>query len=172
MKILFNKIILATLISTSLFANNLSLNHTNQNDDLAQMQSFFNNMVNQMMSNNIINDSFSSLNLSYPKLDMTNTKDKYILKFELAGMDKNDINLSINDDKILTIQGEKKYKKEDKSDKFVKQESYYGKFKRVVTLPKDANINKIKSKFKNGILEVTIDKLKSKKTFSKSLKIN
>ena len=166
MKNMLSKLAIVGLLSSSLFANGLFLSNT-QNDDLVKMQSFFNNVVNQMM-----NDNFVSMHEVYPKTDMQDLKDKYILRFELAGMDKNDINLSISEDKILTISGEKKYEKQDKSDKFVKQEAFYGKFKRVVTLPKDANIDKITSKYKNGILEVSIDKLKSKKPFYKSLKIN
>ena len=166
MKKILSKLAVVGLLSSSVYANGLFLNNT-QNDDLVKMQSFFNNVVNQMM-----NDNFTNMSEVYPKTDMQNLKDKYILRFELAGMHKNDIKLSITNDKILTISGEKKYEKQDESDKFVKQESFYGKFNRVVSLPKDANIDKITSKYKNGILEVSIDKLKSKKPFYKSLKIN
>jgi HSP20 family protein len=166
MKSLISKLALVGMLSVSLNATSL-FHTTSDNDELLKMQSYFNNIMNQMMS-----DNFASMNVVYPKIDMQAKKDKYILKFELAGMDKNDIKLSINDDRILTIEGEKKTIKKDKNDSFMKQESFYGKFKRMIVLPKDANIDKIKSKFKNGILEVSIDKLKNKKPFYKSLKIN
>ncbi len=161
------KLALSAMLSTSLSANTLFDNPSLQNDDLVKMQSYFNNIVNQMMNTNL-----ASINIVYPKVDMQNKKDKYILKFELAGMDKNDINLSIGDDKILTIQGEKKYKKDQKDEKYLRHESFYGKFKRVISLPKDADIDNIKTKYENGILNVEIKKLKSKKPFYKSLKIN
>ena len=167
MKKTISKLALAAMLSTSLSANTLFDNPSLQNDDLVKMQSYFNNIVNQMMNTNL-----ASINIVYPKVDMQNKKDKYILKFELAGMDKNDINLSIGDDKILTIQGEKKYKKDQKDEKYLRHESFYGKFKRVISLPKDADIDNIKTKYENGILNVEIKKLKSKKPFYKSLKIN
>jgi HSP20 family protein len=167
MKKTISKLALAAMLSTSLSANTLFDNPSLQNDDLVKMQSYFNNIVNQMMNTNL-----ASINIVYPKVDMQNKKDKYVLKFELAGMDKNDINLSIGDDKVLTIQGEKKYQKDQKDEKYLRHESFYGKFKRVISLPKDADINNIKTKYENGILNVEIKKLKSKKPFYKSLKIN
>jgi len=171
MKNLISKLVILVLLTISMNANGLFLSQ-NQNDDIVKMQAYFDNIINQMVNDDFISPTFISSNISYPKTDIQNLQDSYLLRFELAGMDKNDIKLSINDEKMLVIEGEKKYKEDNKSNNYLRKELFYGKFKRIMNLPKDANINHIKSKFKNGILEVTIKKIKSKKLFYKNLIIN
>jgi len=129
-------------------------------------------MINQMMTQNFFHDGFGKFdNINYPKLNMEELKDKYILKFELAGMDKKNIKLSLKDT-ILVLEGERKSSKEDKSKDYVKQEMFYGKFKRVVQLPDNIIVNKMENKFENGILTLSIPKKKVSEPKYRILKIN
>jgi len=160
-----SSVILATALSLPLSANSLIINPTpTPADDIQHIQTYMNNIFNHMMRDN----NFLNIN-SYPNINIQEKNNKYIIKFELAGMDKKDIKLSISDNNILSVEGEKKYNKEDKKKDFIKQEIYYGKFKRMIQLPKDINVDKMKSKFKNGELTVTVPKKHIKKPFYKKL---
>ena len=59
---------------------------------------------------------------------------------------------------MLTITGERRFEKEEKRKKHHRIERSYGTFFRSFTLPSDANADKIKAKFKNGLLMVHLPK--------------
>jgi HSP20 family protein len=128
------------------------------------------NRINQMM-NQFINKPFMMpngmsirVNSSYPNMNMTENDSQYILEFELAGMTKKDIKVTVSDNKRLTIEGTKENKTEtNKEEKVLIKEIYYGKFQKTLTLPKDSMADKLKVDFKNGILKVTVPKDKNHK---------
>ncbi len=105
-----------------------------------------------------------------PVVDVYEEKDDIVLKAELPGMDKNDIEVAISDSEV-TLKGEKK--KEEK----VEQKDYYrcerscGAFSRSVELPKDVQADKVKASFKNGILEVRIPQSKEAKAKEVKIKV-
>lgn len=146
-------ILTKTLISLSLISSMASADvfHRDFNDEFEKMQHFLNTMINADFKAHY-------LNISYPKMDMEETKNSYILSFNLAGIDKKDIKLTLNDANILTLEGEKKVEQEDKNKTFMKQEIFYGKFQRSIKLPQNTNPSSLKTEYKNGILKVTINK--------------
>ena len=103
-----------------------------------------------------------------PSLDISETKDKLIVKTELAGVDPKEVNISISGD-LLTIRGEKKEEKEEKEENYHLMERSYGAFSRSVRLPVEVNQDKIKASCKNGVLK--IDLPKSEKTKAKEIKV-
>ena len=109
---------------------------------------------------------------SYPKMNVFENKENYIFKFELAGLEKKDIKVTITDQNILTITGEKKeLTKEEKKD-IIRQEHSYGSFTRSISLPDDIDSDNIKVKYENGILQVNIEKdMKQIKNKIKTLSI-
>ncbi len=92
-----------------------------------------------------------------PNVDIIDNEDSYELKAELPGLKKKDINISVEDG-ILKLSGEKKTEDEKKEINYHLRESYYGKFERSFRLPKDAEHDKIKAEFNDGVLEVYIPK--------------
>ena len=74
---------------------------------------------------------------------------------ELPGIDMKDVELLVNDD-VLTIKGEKKHEKEDKSAERYLYECSYGTFARSIPLPFEADAKSVAAAFKNGVLTVTI----------------
>jgi radical SAM superfamily enzyme YgiQ (UPF0313 family) len=60
----------------------------------------------------------------------------------------------------------------DKNDSYIRQEIFYGSFKRIIQLPEDANQDKLSTKYDSGILEVTISKKKLKTSKAKVIKIH
>ncbi len=164
MKKLLKGSVLASLLAGSLFAT--PINMINPYDvDLAKVNQYFNTLVQEHLSSAALN------NFSYPRTDIENAKDNIVLKFDLAGVDKKNIKLSIDANKILTLEGEKKEAKEAKSKEFVKKEIFYGDFRKEIQLPKNINENQLQTKFENGILTVTIPKTEVKKPKAKLIPI-
>ena len=90
-----------------------------------------------------------------PQVDISETKEAFIVKAELPGVEKEDVNVNF-ENSILTIRGEKKVETEDK--KRHRVECAYGTFIRSFTLPQTIKADKIEAVYKNGILNLTIPK--------------
>ncbi len=121
-------------------------------------EEFHNNMFKEMKLTPALTANFSFS----PDADLVDKGDKYVLKMNLAGMDKNSIKIDIKDN-YLNIQAKSEDKKEEKNgDKVIFQERHLGVIQRGMTLPKDADGSKYKSDYKNGVLTITIPKNKKK----------
>lgn len=103
-----------------------------------------------------------------PSLDMSETKDNFVVKAEVPGKDAKHIDISLTGD-LLTIRGEKRQEKEEKEEDYHLVERTYGSFSRSVRLPAEVESNKIKASYKNGILAITLPK--SEKAKAKEVKI-
>lgn len=64
-------------------------------------------------------------------------------------------------DNYLCIRGEKKEEKEEKTDTYHRLERVYGKFERVLPLPSSVEVESAKAEFKDGVLEIRIQKTES-----------
>jgi HSP20 family protein len=76
------------------------------------------------------------------------------------------------DDGVFTLKGERKFEKEDKQDNYHRIERSYGSFHRSFTLPSTVDRDKIKAKYKDGILEVTLPKKEEAKPKSIPVEVN
>ncbi len=103
-----------------------------------------------------------------PSVDIFETDGNIVLKAELPGMKKEDIEVTFANGAI-TISGEKKKEEEVKRKDYYKWERSYGSFCRTFSLPADVKTDKIKSTFKDGVLEITMPK--SEEAKSKEVKI-
>jgi HSP20 family protein len=92
-----------------------------------------------------------------PSVDISETDTSYVLKAEIPGVNKEDVKVTIQDG-LLGIQGERKQEKEEKGKKFHRIERYYGSFARSFRVPDDADENSVKAEFKNGMLNIRMDK--------------
>jgi HSP20 family protein len=92
-----------------------------------------------------------------PTIDLTETKDKLLIKAELPGLEAKDVDLSISGD-ILTIRGEKKKEAETKDEHKYVVERYCGTFQRQIRLPAHIKTEKIDAEFDKGILTITLPK--------------
>ncbi len=98
-----------------------------------------------------------------PELNVYETQKMFEVTVELPGMDKKDFDISISDD-VLTITGERKpYVNGDKDDRrYHRIESRFGRFSRSLPLPNTVNVDKIEARYENGVLAISIPKLKEK----------
>jgi len=103
-----------------------------------------------------------------PAVDLFEEKDDIVVKAELPGMDKENIEVNLTDN-TLTIKGEKKKAEEVKEENYYRCERSYGSFVRSVELPKAVHADKVKASFKNGILEVRVPKTEEAK--AKEIKV-
>lgn len=103
-----------------------------------------------------------------PSLDVSETKDNFVVKAEVPGIDAKDIDISLTGD-VLSIKGEKKQEREEKEEDHHLVERSYGSFSRSIRLPAEVEPGKIKASHKNGILKVTLPK--SERVKAKEVKI-
>ena len=105
-----------------------------------------------------------------PTLDIGATDKEYAISVEIPGVDQKDIKLEIVGN-TLTISGEKKQEKEEKEKGYYRVERAYGSFKRVLSLPEDADQEAINAKFKKGVLNITLPKKSVSATKMKQIEI-
>jgi HSP20 family protein len=104
----------------------------------------------------------SSLQTWTPALDVHEDKDGYSIRVELPGMKREEIEVSIQDD-ALVISGERKAEEAKEGTEVHRQERFYGKFSRVLTLPIAVAGDKVKASYKDGVLTVTLPKAEEAK---------
>lgn len=97
-----------------------------------------------------------------PATDLKETEDEYRITVDLPGIKKDEVKITFKDNR-LTISGERYKEEEEKEEDFLRHERYTGKFVRSFTLPAGVKEDKIKARFKDGVLSVTVPKSEAKK---------
>jgi HSP20 family protein len=97
-----------------------------------------------------------------PALDVYDEKDDLIVKAEIPGLTKDEIDISLEEN-ILTIKGEKKKEEEVKEDDYYRCERTFGAFSRSIELPMNVKPDKVNASFKNGVLEIRLPKAEEAK---------
>jgi HSP20 family protein len=113
-------------------------------------------------------DRGNELDVRAPAVDVFEEKDDIVVKAEIPGMDKDNIQVNLADH-TLTIKGEKKKEEEVKEENYYRSERSYGSFFRTLELPKDVHADKVKATFKKGVLEVRMPKTEEAK--AKEIKV-
>lgn len=90
-----------------------------------------------------------------PSADLAETATALEFAIELPGMDENDVEVLVSDDRLV-IRGEKKVEKEEKGRDYWLRERAYGAFERSFPLPPDANGKGTKAQLEKGVLTVTV----------------
>jgi HSP20 family protein len=94
------------------------------------------------------------------RVDVREHDDEMIVVADLPGVEKDDVSLQILNPRTLEISCERKGEKEEKSEGYYVRERRYGSMQRLVTLPADVTEKDAKASFKNGVLEVRLNKTK------------
>ncbi|ROL56179.1 Hsp20/alpha crystallin family protein [Bacteroidetes/Chlorobi group bacterium MS-B_bin-24] len=93
-----------------------------------------------------------------PIVDIWEDDVNVYFEFELPGVKKEDIKITINDDKVLIVSGEKRIDPNIDNKTCCRSERIYGHFHRAFQLPDDLNTSKVKAQFENGVLTISIAK--------------
>ena len=92
-----------------------------------------------------------------PAVDIYETNDSFVVSADLPGLNKDEIQIDLKDN-TLTLKGEKKFEEKVSKDNYIRIERAYGSFVRSFTLTQNVDPEKIKAKYKEGVLEITIPK--------------
>jgi len=102
-----------------------------------------------------------------PRVDIAEDEKNLYFHAELPGVKKEDVKVTVNNDNILFIKGEKKRdaKFEEKTDEkyFLRVERSFGSFTRSFELPNNVRTDSINAKYENGILNITLEKIEPEK---------
>ena len=119
-------------------------------DPLRELASFFQNFETggkeQLASGSFV-----------PPVDVYEDEQNLVLKLEIPGLNEEDINVSLEND-TLTVQGERKFEKEEKEENFHRIERRYGSFSRTFKLPNTVDGEKVDAGYEKGILKISLAK--------------
>ena len=104
-----------------------------------------------------------------PALDIHEDKDNFIVRAELPGMKREEIDVSLHDG-LLSISGERKLDQKYEAAEVYRTERFFGKFQRTVTLPAPVASDKVKAQYKDGVLTITLPKTEAAKP--KQIEVN
>ena len=122
-----------------------------------QIDKIFSEFHKKMMKDDVF-ANFKGLSLNKePLMDLKDLKDHYEIKVDIPGVDKNGINISVKNG-LLKIEAKREESKDINKSNFIKKERFFSNYVRVISIPKDADTDKLKTSYKNGVLRVDIPK--------------
>jgi len=105
-----------------------------------------------------------------PPVDLVDKGEDLVLRSEMPGVKKEDIKISVTEDEV-TISGKVEKAREEKEEDYYYAERTYSSWQRTVPLPVKIKTDKVKAKYENGVLEVTMPKAEEAKAKRKEVKV-
>ena len=130
----------------------------NQNYNQNWLPSLFNDFMND--------DWFTTrTSTAVPALNVIENEKDYELEFAVPGLKKEELNLQVDNDGIMSISMSRKNQenKEDKQRNYIRREFTFQEFNQSYILPDDADRAKISAKVENGVLTINVPKLPAEK---------
>ena len=130
----------------------------NQNYNQNWLPSLFNDFMND--------DWFTTrTSTAVPALNVIENEKDYELEFAVPGLKKEELNLQVDNDGIMSISMTRKNEenKEDNKRNYIRREFTYQEFNQSYILPDDADRAKISAKVENGVLTINVPKLPAEK---------
>ena len=119
----------------------------------------FRDLMNMQRQSSEVESSYGTW---APVVDIFERGDNLVIRGELAGLEKDDVEINVENN-VLTIRGERKREAEfDEKDAY-RLERSFGVFTRSFMLPKTVDSTRISASYKNGVLELTIPKVEQAK---------
>lgn len=124
--------------------------------DLAVLQDRMNRLFNDVHgARRRDDDALSTRGTWVPAVDIYEHEGALVIKAELPGMTREDIDVSV-EKSTLTIRGERKLSSDVTQDSFHRIERAFGVFSRAFALPPTVDVAKIAADYKDGMLTVTL----------------
>lgn len=92
-----------------------------------------------------------------PAVDIKEAEKEYVITADLPDVKREEVKVGFNEG-VLTIEGERKLEKEEKTERFHRIERGYGKFVRRFALPNEVDADHVTAEFKDGVLTVRVPK--------------
>jgi HSP20 family protein len=125
--------------------------------DLMPMREEMDRLFSQFMRRSDGEEGTWAQGLWAPPVDIYETDDAFMLKAELPGFSKEDVNIEVHENRLI-IRGERKRESEAKEEQYHRLERAYGRFERAFWLPTTVDTEKIQATFKDGVLELRLPK--------------
>jgi len=129
--------------------------------------------INQFFNNKnwFFNERFFDLETDHwiPHVDIKEESNKFIINVDVPGVNLKDIDISINDNRVLTNKGERNLEHSNKDKDYSIMERISGKFYRQFSLPDYIDSEHVQATIKDGVLSIIA--LKSKEHTVKKIKI-
>jgi|SRR5579871_2663971 len=122
-----------------------------ETDDFPMGLRLFQDSVNRLLSDQSASRPWA------PSVDILETDNELVLKADVPGVDQKDIDIRIENG-TLSIKGERKFEKDEKSKGFHRMERSYGSFVRYFTLPETVDTEHVKADYNAGVLTLTLPK--------------
>ena len=106
---------------------------------------------------------------TFPAINIYDYNGRLIVRAEVPGVDPGKLDISIVEN-MLTLKGSRNSEQTDENIKYYRRERVYGEFERTITLPVPVDVDQVKAKVCDGILEISMPKAQEAKP--KTIKIN
>lgn len=93
-----------------------------------------------------------------PRVDISDDVNALTINAELPGISKDDVKITVNEDNVLTIRGEKKREEKTEDKNYMRVERSYGSFTRSFALPDTVDSENVSASFKDGVLTISMAK--------------
>jgi HSP20 family protein len=135
----------------------MALARWNPARDIMQMREEMEHLFNQLTGRGDGEEASWGRGMWAPPVDIYETDDAFMLKAELPGFSKDDVQIELHDNR-LTLRGERKQETEVKEEQYHRRERAYGSFQRSFQLPTAIDPERVMASFKDGILELRLPK--------------
>jgi HSP20 family molecular chaperone IbpA len=106
-----------------------------------------------------------------PRLDLSVQEASYVVRVDLPGVKKEDLDISADDNNLLTVAGSREERNEETKEDFYRKERTFGRFQRRIRLPADADADAAKAQLEEGVLTLTIPKRAEEEQQRKKIRI-
>ncbi|MBW1642823.1 MAG: Hsp20/alpha crystallin family protein [Deltaproteobacteria bacterium] len=138
--------------------------------NVAALQDRINRIFDESFSRTADLDDDISMSAWKPLVDIYETDESIILKAELPGIKKDDVSVEVKDN-VLTLKGVRTEEKEIKEKNYYRKERAFGTFSRAFNLQHRIQPDKIKARFKDGVLKIEIPKPEEEKPKQITVKV-
>lgn len=133
--------------------------------EMEEIQKQMNRMFSDSFGRGFISPQFGMFDksLAYDlQTDVQETKTHYIIKMDVPGMDKSNINVEVKNNMLMVSGQRDESSEENQGNKMFRKERSFGYFSRTVPLPTDANGTAITADYNNGVLTVKVPRTENK----------
>lgn len=109
--------------------------------------------------------------MTTPRVDLFQTEKDVVVKAEIPGVSKEDLNVHI-DDNVIRLSGQTKRDDEYKDENIYRAERYYGSFSRAIPLPVAVKPEQAKAEYRDGVLTIRVPKAEPAKSSGRRIEIN
>ena len=141
-------------------------------DPIREMDQFFARPLGSLMARwpRLAADTDDGEPAWTPTFDVSETDSEYLVRADLPAVKKEDVSVTVDNDAV-TIAGERKFEKEEKSERVHRRECVRGMFSRSLSLPDNADASGIRAESKDGVLTVHIPKTKTERSKAIEIKV-